>query len=180
MTDIIDLDPSAAEGVSDVGLERPAALPTKKALVVTVKTKAEFFDTAKDAIERGHHCFREAAEALGAAKEHHGATQREMAKTVGMSVAWVNRLLKWRRMGYGDASPFGPTTKQGRVQHAERRNRTIANEAVVADHQMGAPQRVAPSSQEIEEIKLAIGKLDDHGRLEIFSYINQIMKSSVP
>jgi hypothetical protein len=118
------------------GSHSPASVvtPRNMALTATVTcvprtiaanraTKAELFVCAKRAIECGERNLRDAAEALGRAQDNHGATQREMAKAVGMSVGWVNRLLKWRQAGYNDASPFGPTTKKGRVQHAEQRQR---------------------------------------------------------
>jgi hypothetical protein len=73
-------------------------------------TKAELLKRAKAAIEAGEQSLEEAAEALGLAEEDHSATQREMAEAVGMSASWVNKLLKWRRSGYKDHSPFGPTT----------------------------------------------------------------------
>jgi hypothetical protein len=84
-------------------------------------TKAELLKRAKAAIEAGEQSLQEAAEALGLAEEDHSATQREMAEAIGMSASWVNRLLKWRRSGYKDHSPFGPTTKRGRVEHAQQR-----------------------------------------------------------
>jgi hypothetical protein len=40
-----------------------------------------------------------AAEYLAFA-EADGKTQRQMAKGVGKSAAWVNRLLRWHREGY--------------------------------------------------------------------------------
>lgn len=84
-------------------------------------TKAELLKRAKAAIEAGEESLREGAEALGLAEEDHSATQREMAEAVGKSASWVNKLLKWRRSGYKDHSPFGPTTKRGRVEHAQQR-----------------------------------------------------------
>jgi hypothetical protein len=84
-------------------------------------TKAELLKRAKAAIEAGEQSLQEAAEALGLAEEDHSATQQEMAEAVGMSASWVNKLLKWRRSGYKDHSPFGPTTKRGRVEHAQQR-----------------------------------------------------------
>jgi hypothetical protein len=33
----------------------------------------------------------------------------------------VSRLLKWQRQGYKDDSPFGPTTRAGRLAHAKVR-----------------------------------------------------------
>ena len=44
-----------------------------------------------------------------------------MAEAIGKSASWVNKLLKWRRSGYKDHSPFGATTKRGRVEHAQQR-----------------------------------------------------------
>jgi hypothetical protein len=87
---------------------------------------AELLSRAKRAIESGETSLRAAAEDIAAAKEQ-GATQREIAQAVGMSVAWVNRLLKWCESGYQDATPFGPQAKAGRqrakrVQATEQRN----------------------------------------------------------
>lgn len=82
-------------------------------------TKAELLSRAKAAIEIGERSLHEAAEALGVAQELHSATQREMAEAIGKSAAWINKLLKWRRSGYKDHSPFGPTTKRERVEHAQ-------------------------------------------------------------
>jgi hypothetical protein len=91
------------------------------------KTKEELLSQAKTLIaagERSLHegmqCLHDAAEALAITKEEFHATQREIAQFVGKSPAWVNALLKWRLRGYKGKSPFGPTTKQGRVQHAEQ------------------------------------------------------------
>jgi hypothetical protein len=83
-------------------------------------TKAKLLKRAKAAIEAGEQSLQEAAEALGLAEEDHSATQREMAEAVGKSASWVNKLLKWRRSGYKEHSPFGPTTKRGRVEHAQQ------------------------------------------------------------
>ena len=84
-----------------------------------ITTKLDLLNRAKSAIEAGEHSLREAADALGLAEEDHAATQREMAEVVCKSASWVNKLLKWRRSGYKDHSPFGPTTKRGRVEHAD-------------------------------------------------------------
>lgn len=86
-------------------------------------TKAALLQRAKEAVEAGEQNLHDAAEALGLADDDHSATQREMAKAIGKSVGWVNRLLKWRRSGYTEHSPFGPTTKKARVQHAKQRAR---------------------------------------------------------
>jgi hypothetical protein len=69
-------------------------------------TKAELLTRARDAVDAGSRSLHDAAEALGLAKEEHSASQREMAKAVGRSPAWINALLKWRLSGYMTASPF--------------------------------------------------------------------------
>src|ERR1700716_601672 len=60
---------------------------------------------ARRAIESGEEKFRDAAEYLAEAQKL-GASQRQNAKAIGMSPAWVNALLKWRRSGYRDRCPF--------------------------------------------------------------------------
>jgi len=68
--------------------------------------------------QSGENNFRDAAECLANAQEL-GASQRQSAKAVGKSPAWVNALLKWRRSGYKDHCPF---PRLGRhVQPAEQR-----------------------------------------------------------
>ena len=90
----------------------------------------ELLSRAKQAIESGETSLRAAAEDIAAAEEQ-GATQREIAEAVGKSAAWVNRLLKWRRSGYQDATAFGPQAKASRqraqrVQAPERQRRKPA------------------------------------------------------
>jgi hypothetical protein len=80
---------------------------------------AELLTRAKAAIEVGYDSWRQAAEALAAAQDQHGVTQVEMAAGIDKSPAWVSQLLSWRRSGYKSEGPFGPTTKAGRLQHAE-------------------------------------------------------------
>lgn len=93
-------------------------------------TKEELLTRAKIAIDAGEASLHDAAEALVLAVDDHKATQREIAEAIGRSASWVNRLLKWRRSGYKDCSPFGPTTKAGRVSHAQQRpKRSNANKA---------------------------------------------------
>ena len=68
---------------------------------------------ARRAIESGEDKFREAAEYLAEAKKL-GATQRQSAKAIGKSPAWVNALLKWKAAGYKE-TPFGPQSKVKRA-----------------------------------------------------------------
>jgi hypothetical protein len=84
-------------------------------------SEEELLSRAKDAVEAGEQSLRDAAEALGIAQELHGTTQAEMARAIGKSEAWASYLLRWRRSGYKDDSPFGPKTKAGRLKHAEDR-----------------------------------------------------------
>jgi chemotaxis protein histidine kinase CheA len=75
-------------------------------------------DKARRAIESGEEKFRDVAEYLAEAQKL-GASQRQSAQAIGMSPAWVNALLKWRRSGYRDRCPFPRSNR--RVQPAERR-----------------------------------------------------------
>lgn len=88
---------------------------------VNTPTKAELLNRAKAAIEAGDQSMHEAAEALAVAQEFHSASQADMARAIGKSEAWVSMLLQWRRAGYKDESPFGPTTKAARLKHAKDR-----------------------------------------------------------
>ena len=83
---------------------------SKSLVAANATTKDELLRRAKNAIEASEQSLHDAAEALAAADDLYSATQREMAEAVGMSASWVNKLLKWRRSGYKDHSPFGPTT----------------------------------------------------------------------
>lgn len=74
-------------------------------------------DKARRAIVSGEDKFRDAAEYLVEAQKL-GATQRQTAKAIGKSPAWVNALLKWRSSGCKDRCPF-PRSKR-RVQPPEQ------------------------------------------------------------
>jgi Homeodomain-like domain len=155
---------------------------------LNMTTKAELLRRGKAAIDAGESSLREAAEALALAQQDFKATQREIAEAVGRSLGWVNRLLKWRRSGYKDSSPFGPTTKVGRVQHAEQRTKTTkprkpkacpttaspgAKTSPIADTERSGSKR--PSPQEAKgNLKYAVDHwwphLDDAGKVEITAY----------
>lgn len=81
-------------------------------------TKAEVLSRAKAAIEVGED-LRISAERLASAQEDFHASLREIGQAIVRSASWISRLLKWRRSGYLQSSPFGPTTRAGR---ATRRN----------------------------------------------------------
>jgi hypothetical protein len=78
-------------------------------------TKAEVLSRIKAAIEAGESP-RTIADGLAFAQGHFHASQREIGRAVGRDPGgWVNRFLKWRKYGYKDASPFGPTTRAERA-----------------------------------------------------------------
>jgi len=94
-------------------------------------------DRAREAISKGEHHFREAAEHIAYAHAQ-GASQREIGKTIEKSVGWVNTLLRWREKGYA-GTPFGPGSKASRdrqrdVHSAERRNKREVTEAERLEH----------------------------------------------
>jgi hypothetical protein len=150
-------------------------------------TKANLFSRAKDAIEAGDQSLKEAAEALALAQDFK-ATQREIAGAVGKSVAWVNRLLQWRRQGFV-GTPFGPGSKARReqqksVQAPEQRapDKTDANDADGGAE--NAKQEIEPKSQgqnALTEFKVAVdigfAKMDEDARCEAVAYV--IAKSKV-
>ena len=90
-------------------------------------------DRARRAVQAGEHKFRQAAEYLAEARKL-GATQRQSAKAIGKSPAWVNVLLKWRSGGYRE-TPFGPQSKAKRaaVQATKQARRPMTAEHVEAE-----------------------------------------------
>jgi hypothetical protein len=100
---------------------------------------ARLLKRAKKSIEWGESHLEAAARDIAAAQEQ-GASQREIAKAVGKSVGWVNALLKWRRSGYRDQTPFGPASKEARrrarVQSPEHSRKDGAN--LPGNHATGA------------------------------------------
>jgi hypothetical protein len=108
--------------MSNIDVESTAA-PT----VANTTTKDQLLSQAKEAIETSDKSLHDAAEALAIAQELHGVSQAEMARAIGKSEAWVSRLLQWCREGYPGDSPFGPTTKSGRLAHAKDRARSGAS-----------------------------------------------------
>jgi hypothetical protein len=95
-------------------------------------TIAKLHDKARRAIAAGENSFRQAAEYLAEARKQ-GATQRQSAKAVGKSAAWVNTLLKWRSGGYRE-TPFGPQSKAKRaaVQATKQARRPMTAEEALA------------------------------------------------
>jgi hypothetical protein len=104
----------------ELAQEKQAPAPS---IAVNTTTKTELLSRAKAAIESGERAMHQAAEALALAQQDFNATQREIARAVGKSVAWVNRLLQWQRGGC-PGTPFGPGSKDSR----KRRKRVQATE----------------------------------------------------
>jgi hypothetical protein len=153
-------------------------------------TKADLFSRAKDAIAAGDQSFHDAAEALALAREDFKASQREIADAVGKSVAWVNRLLQWRRQGFV-GTPFGPGSKARRerqksVQAPEQQAPSkidADNAEASAECKTGGAKRGAkPKSQRaLVEFKYAVDQwlpqMDDDTKREAVEYA--IAKSKV-
>ena len=74
---------------------------------------AEHLSLAKRDIASGDKSFQSAAEHIAAAIAL-GSTQRDAAATVGKSVAWINRVLKWKDSGFAASGPFTEDNKQKR------------------------------------------------------------------
>jgi hypothetical protein len=149
-------------------------------------TKADLFNRAKDEIEAGDQSLQDAAEALALAREDFKASQREIADAVGKSVAWVNRLLQWKRQGFV-GTPFGPGSKAGRerqkrVQSTEQRApRKVDADNADAGTKKGTTEIVERGAEpnlrarrELAEIKYAIDarfpQMDEYTRREPIAY----------
>ncbi len=164
--------------MSDLIQTAEAADPAAKTLALSVvhtTTKEELLSRARTAIEAGEQSMHDAADALGLAQEEHSATQREMAQAVGKSASWVNALLKWRRSGYKDDSPFGPKTKAGRVQHAEQlarvrsKSEAPARGAAAARRDGRRAEDALQLYRVVEEIKKLVSAPDfDNRERELF------------
>jgi hypothetical protein len=70
----------------------------------------EHLSAATRDIAAGDKSLRSAAEHVAAAVDL-GASQRDVAATVGKSAAWVNRLLLWRSNSYVASGPFADDNK---------------------------------------------------------------------
>jgi hypothetical protein len=132
--------------------------PVQPAILANTTTKDDLLRRAKNAIDAGERRLHEAADALAVAQEDFKATQREIAKAVGRSVSWVNRLLKWRQSGYKEHSPFGPTTTAGRVSHAKHRTKaskprkaSIEPKAAADDAEASAAKRKAEYAEQVPD-----------------------------
>src|SRR6476620_1467546 len=80
---------------------------------------AEHLSCAKRDIAAGDKSLRSAADHIAAAIEH-GATQADVASTVGKSQPWVNRLLKWRSSGFKDGGPFTADNAKAKISRTNK------------------------------------------------------------
>jgi hypothetical protein len=133
-----------------------AASPPPRPAVLTTAwgaTKAEVLSRAKATIEAGE-SLHDTAERLAFAQQHFHASQREIGRAVGRSGGWVNRLLKWRRSGYKQSSPFGPTTRSGRAAHRQHGSSNNIGAALTSVHRKASSpdSLVAPRSPPHQQI----------------------------
>jgi hypothetical protein len=68
--------------------------------------------------ETANQHYRVAADRIADAQKQK-ASQRQIAKDIGKSAAYVNQLSRWRKDGYLD-SPFGPQSKAARLRKKKR------------------------------------------------------------
>src|SRR5947207_2649087 len=110
MTDAFKTVVDPADVTGTVTKDETAVIGRGGALKINTTTKADLLSRAKDEIATGDQSLHAAAEALDVAQKEFKATQREIAQAIGKSVAWVNRLLRWRSDGCS-GTPFGPGSK---------------------------------------------------------------------
>lgn len=156
-------------------------------------TKAELFSRAKDAIAAGDQSLHDAAEALALAREDFKSSQREIADAVGKSVAWVNRLLQWKKQGFV-GTPFGPGSKARRerqksVQAPEQRapskidadNGEASTKKGKTERAKREAERKPQAQKALDEFKYAVNQwlpqMDDDTKREAVEYA--IAKSGV-
>jgi hypothetical protein len=108
-------EPSTKSSTTMLSCSAPARLRVPRTALFGT-TKAEVLSRAKAAVQARARP-RDIAQMLACAQEDFGASQREIGRAIGRSAASVNRLLKWRRSGFKQCSPFGPTTRAGRTAH---------------------------------------------------------------
>jgi hypothetical protein len=120
--------------------------------IVIMITVAELLSRAKHAIDSGEASLHAAAEDIAAAREQ-GATQRQIAKAVGKSAAWVNRLLRWRESGYQDGTAFGPQAKASRQRAQQRVQATKQKPATTSEQAQAAAARARAEQAKAEAQK---------------------------
>jgi hypothetical protein len=153
---------------------------TEPAILPNRTTKADLLGRAKLAVEAGEKSLHDAAELIGLAQEEHKATQREIAAAIGMSPAWVNRLLIWRRSGYEASSPFAvQRAKQKKAKAAQPKSDAGAKAEATGEE---ATTPTSTSQQALAEFKFAVDhrlpKMSTEDKQEALAYV--IQKAGVP
>jgi hypothetical protein len=92
--------------------------------------------------------WRNAAEDMAAPKAL-GASQRQIAKAVGMSSAWVHGMLRRRAEGYKDGTPFGPASRASR----ERARDQATDDQPDSDQAQAAAARARAKTAKAEAAK---------------------------
>jgi hypothetical protein len=102
----------------------------------------EHLAAAKLDIAAGDESLRSAAEHVAAAIEL-GASQRDVAATVGRSAAWVNRLLLWRTSGFTASGPFA-------ADHKAKKQRDAFSQAKRSDPKLKSEARAKADQAKAE------------------------------
>jgi hypothetical protein len=108
-------------------------------------------DKARRAVQAGEYKFRQAAEYLAKAQKL-GATQRQSAKAIGKSPAWVNALLKWKAAGYKD-TPFGPQSKAKRASVQAPKQKAISPRPITAEQALAVSAKAEAQRAKAEATK---------------------------
>jgi hypothetical protein len=133
-----------------------------------IESVTQLLTQARQLIQSGECSLHAAAEKIAAAEEQE-ATQRQIAQEVGKSVAWVNRLLAWRKSGYQGGTAFGPqakasrrrakaaqTTEQKRQNVADKPRRTSEQGEVAASSVQGTAKAEAVEAEADSQAKAEV------------------------
>jgi hypothetical protein len=112
---------------------------------------AEHLSCAKHDIAAGDKSLRSAADHIAAAIEL-GASQRDVATTVGKSAAWVNRLLLWRTSGFLANGPFVDDNKKKKQRAAFSQTKQKKSQAFSQTKRLD-PEKVRAETAKAEAAK---------------------------
>jgi transposase len=105
---------------------------------------------AKKAIASGENDLRRAAKHIAEAHKQ-GASQRQIAATIGKSVSTVNGYINWHNSGYLEETPFGPESKakrqRARVRATERSDSKKRSRGGVEPDELAAALASARAAQ---------------------------------
>lgn len=79
-------------------------------------SKSDLIAETKAMIVATDNTSRQIADNLATMQETYSMSQRQIAAAVGKSQKWVGEMLRWRREGFKDDTPFGPQAKEAREQ----------------------------------------------------------------